>query len=593
MLTIPQEIKDILHLDSAYKNIRIHFPNGERSDICNDLIVKDSVSFTESLCSQNTLKFGLCESPVFECEVVGVGNIKGATIEVYCEVECDSAVEDSVFRNDLQKYVYPIPYGVFVVQECKRQADMQHRKIVAYSVLINEDINQNYLEYCKMYESRDYVTSYNPNAFVLSMINLEVSNFSSEVFSQSHYDPVTSDGTVAFDWYAGQSLNDPRTCKIFFESGAAAFRFGSYMPIPLATINDFYKLSFKDNKSVAESIIDTAYELVCKYGWLNGRSGFLSVRDLMEITLSYRKNQSYHSYYYMNERGESFILLYPWVSNEVEFASIFLRCRATKIQIINDTTSQIIEEKILSEQEGTIRNPNDISLDKYTAIDSELNKYILNYDVLVGRFNYRTFVRPDISNQQILNDILMLTGYFGMISRDHAFELINIKRQFGLDPDSELYPGTSLYPQGVIGGAIYTNDYQTCWYDDDYSKPFGAIRCQYKNTNNDDCEYTYFIDGYDSSTNIDSYLVYEIENNYFIKNNLWTEAQIRTICEAIASNIEGVTYMPVDFVGRGLPYVEAGDTFEILTKSNESITTIVLNRTLTGEQTLTDSYKSV
>jgi hypothetical protein len=50
--------------------------------------------------------------------------------------------------------------------------------------------------------------------------------------------------------------------------------------------------------------------------------------------------------------------------------------------------------------------------------------------------------------------------------------------------------------------------------------------------------------------------------------------------------------MPVDFVGRGLPYVEAGDTFEVLTKLNDSITTIVLNRTLTGDQTLKDQYKS-
>ena len=51
--------------------------------------------------------------------------------------------------------------------------------------------------------------------------------------------------------------------------------------------------------------------------------------------------------------------------------------------------------------------------------------------------------------------------------------------------------------------------------------------------------------------------------------------------------------MTVDFAGRGLPYVEEGDTFEILTKSNDSITTIVLNRTIKGEQTLTDEYKSV
>ena len=143
MLTVPSEIKDLLHEDTCKKNIRIHFPNGERSDICNDLIVMDSVRFTESLCSQNELKFGLCESPVFECEVVGVGNIKGATIEVYCEIFCPASVEGAVFRPDLQVYVYPIMYGKFDVQECKRQADMNHRKITAFGEQASVYIKKN------------------------------------------------------------------------------------------------------------------------------------------------------------------------------------------------------------------------------------------------------------------------------------------------------------------------------------------------------------------------------------------------------------------------------------------------------------------
>ena len=131
MLTIPSEIKDLLHQDTCEKNIRIHFPNGERTDVCNDMIVQDSVSFTESLCSQNELKFGLCEASIFECETVGVGNIKGATIEVYCEVVCPASVTGAEWKIDLQKYVYPIPYGSFTVDSAVRQADMAHRRIVA------------------------------------------------------------------------------------------------------------------------------------------------------------------------------------------------------------------------------------------------------------------------------------------------------------------------------------------------------------------------------------------------------------------------------------------------------------------------------
>ena len=109
MISVPYKIKELYHQDHAYKNIRIHFPNGERSDICNDLIVKDSVSFTESLCSQNTLKFGLCESPIFECEVVGVGNIKGATIEVSVTI---SKARQSRFRSrSSARFLRPVQNG--------------------------------------------------------------------------------------------------------------------------------------------------------------------------------------------------------------------------------------------------------------------------------------------------------------------------------------------------------------------------------------------------------------------------------------------------------------------------------------------------
>ena len=132
MISVPDSIKEKLHLDHCQKNIRIHFPNGERSDICNDLIVKDSVSFTESLCSQDSLKFGLCEASTFECETVGVGNIKDAQIDVTCEVYCDQTISGAEWRTDLQHYVYPIQYGLFTVASCQRQADMNHRKITAY-----------------------------------------------------------------------------------------------------------------------------------------------------------------------------------------------------------------------------------------------------------------------------------------------------------------------------------------------------------------------------------------------------------------------------------------------------------------------------
>ena len=84
MLIIPKEIQEMMLADAVKYNIRLSFPNKERTDITCNQIVEGSAKFTESLCSQDSLKFGLCESPVFECETVGVGNINGKEIDIVC-----------------------------------------------------------------------------------------------------------------------------------------------------------------------------------------------------------------------------------------------------------------------------------------------------------------------------------------------------------------------------------------------------------------------------------------------------------------------------------------------------------------------------
>ena len=170
---------------------------------------------------------------------------------------------------------------------------------------------------------------------------------------------------------------------------------------------------------------------------------------------------------------------------------------------------------------------------------------------------------------------------------------MNIKQQFGLLPQNALYPESDLYPEGVTGGKLLPSDYQSCWYDDYYKKPFGLITFTYKNSNNEIVKYNKYLSDFTNDSDPDSYLTYDLSTNPIITSYTWSDSDLAALCDVIANNIEGVTYMPVEFIGRGLPYVEAGDTFEILTASNDSITTIVLNRTLSGEQVLTDSYKSV
>lgn len=105
MLNIPEEVKRLLKQDSVRKNFRVHFPNGEYDDITNGNLVAESVVLTESLCSEQNIKFGLCEASQLEFETIGVGNIKGCEIEAFIEVDI-SNTEISQYIDGGENFKY-------------------------------------------------------------------------------------------------------------------------------------------------------------------------------------------------------------------------------------------------------------------------------------------------------------------------------------------------------------------------------------------------------------------------------------------------------------------------------------------------------
>lgn len=138
MLDIPEEVKELLKTDGIRKNVRIHFINGEHTDLTNSDIVEDSFSFTESLCSQSSLKFGIMEDSVLSFETYLDQNIKGAEISAFCEVDISSL--SSEFQNeygqtskDVNFPYYQIPYGIFTIDSSKKENDMRFRNVTAYT----------------------------------------------------------------------------------------------------------------------------------------------------------------------------------------------------------------------------------------------------------------------------------------------------------------------------------------------------------------------------------------------------------------------------------------------------------------------------
>lgn len=591
MITVPEEVKALLHQDHCQKNIRITFPGKERSDICNDLIVKDSVSFTESLCSQSDLKFGLCEAPVFECEVVGVGNVSGARIEVFCEIYCNSSVSGAVFRPDLNSYVYPISYGLFVIDSCKRQADMIHRKIQAYGFLSHVENTNEYIKY-KNEVLFPSATPYEPNMLgtflMLAKATGRVNGLNYTLLTQlparsgwvkKLYSWETSSG-----WY-------------YYGIWGNMVDISSYSSDPNTVI--FVEYDRMSLEQISQEMMTAGWALMTdnRFG-VEERNEML--KQMMLPGVGYGLYSSYNLTGHIDiaiSDDCNYVYTYAIPSSTTP-SNLFLTVPSGGIYDVQPKISP-----------GTPTHKTYDFSDRHIAVYAvDLSNYPEALYVLRDIYASKTVEIPyqsptvisgytydptKIDYVKSFQEELETKGVFGTLKKDGSFALINIKQQFGLNPSGALYPGNNVYPEGVTGGKLLPEDYQSCWYDDDYTLPYGAVACSYKDSNNDDFQYVLYLNGFDENTDTKTYKTYDLNNNDYIKSNIWTEAQIQAICATIAANLDGVRYMPVDFVGRGLPYVEAGDTFEILTKSNDSITTIVLNRTLTGEQTLTDSYKSV
>ena len=282
MIDIPEEIKQLFRNDCVNKNLRICFPNGERENIVNDNIVKESFKFTESICSREKLKFGLCESSVVEFECVGIKNIKGCEIEVFCEIDISSLPEEQVEEygttsEDVGFPYYSLPYGVFVVDSCKRQTDMKRRKVVAYGKIIQENLFLNPLEYAKFKGliNCSYNNSYNFNVYAFLYANI-YKEYNSEHFVEIEEETITEIETeyMVFSEDSYSYVTDPTT--------------GKSQPEYVIRIDFYVK-----RKEIAEDNPDVLYEL----GYAD-----LTQNDIADITEKNGRFQSERLFFVCSRR---------------------------------------------------------------------------------------------------------------------------------------------------------------------------------------------------------------------------------------------------------------------------------------------------
>ena len=708
MISVPKKIKELLHTDSVKKNIRIHFPNGERADICNDQIVQDSVSFTESINSRDNIKFGLAESSIFECEVVNVSNIEKARIDVYLEVYCDLGQGVQVlFQPDLQAYVYQIPYGKFIVKSCDRQTDLLHRKIVAYGISYQQYYNTDFLT--SVYNSTYYQGSYYYNYFLpISLDNIRSASWHADLREETNkifyyngtpvaklcyanagrYDVTSYDHNYQYAGYTENPHDDdyPVFYRGYYNNNSAmtlgyeiykyalrefyisdlhyeisnhTYTFEGYLKgceqLKNATLQFIEDIrpdlptkvkEFIGNLAMPHiEIIETPYyesftAADRSHYTIAESEYFLYFSDLFDIntdakivpittrnfqTLSFddvvnwqysdinetkAKRKKVYAVVHLPSASMAIRIYkendteYPqwhwWLHNYFGSLKELGGLRISKAAKVRDYE---VTRRLRLSNSGALpqRTYNKLSEREYKrtlSVNAQRTRkdYNADGDLISTSTVTRTEYHCNNANSVAFNinyyfAALELEGLIGKYNRYGEFDSIDIVQNFNLTPSDTLYPSNTLRPRSAIGERIGPEDTVSCWYSDKLALPFGAIKVRYTNTNNESVDITYYINGFNESSNEEDFQTYEIQDNYFIENEKFSDAEIMNILQNLEYALIALKYIPVEIKTRGLPYLESGDTVEIFTKDNDNIVTILFRRIISGEQCLFDTYE--
>lgn len=136
MLNLTDEQKAVFYSSGYYKGYRMVFDDIDLT-IDNEIIHQESVTITQSICSDEELSLGGCIASSIEFEVSEVMDKDVSGLEFKCYMD----VEDTEGSN-----VLTIPMGVYRVDSAKCVDDKDYKKIIAYDALYDasEDVSELY-----------------------------------------------------------------------------------------------------------------------------------------------------------------------------------------------------------------------------------------------------------------------------------------------------------------------------------------------------------------------------------------------------------------------------------------------------------------
>lgn len=573
MITLTSAEQAIVKSDSSVKTFKVHFPNGEIPDLTNEDIVFESVRFQESVCSEQTFRFGCAEASVIEFETVGVQNIVGMTIE--CSM-----------TFTLEDEAVTIPYGVFVVSSCPRDhQNMTHRKVTGYSRRITNELLSSF----EIFKTSLFVSDgdgYAPNLKLLLAETFGTSETSTdtEFSTLSNY---RGTSTNSFQYILGTRYSNQYELDITVVTASSA-----YVNEALYSMQAVYDSGYSD---MIDNIFDT-------YPFDEIRTTAVEeARSRAGFRFSYVNSRNNNPPYFLGLESFDHIYVYFNAGGNGHF-TYPLSISATLYRVDSSSNRTRLEGP-------TTYTP-------YTALTITQHLYDLS------GMNVRIVFPHTLENRWYTGvDVYSYYNSFSIYDLVRGWaELNGAFLKAGRDGSYYLSHLDNSAPYGLTG----TDIDGSAWWDEYVIRPIGTIVYTYEDEGQQTSKYvlsdtpsTYDMSGnylldnlsYDiepaasTSAMTDTTKIYTYGGNwYYYDGSAWVNAGtfsgMTSIVESLLDQyfvpyVGTVDFVPLDANLRGLPFLEAGDAITLTAEDGTVIDSYILAHSFDGIQYIREDIQTV
>lgn len=601
MINLTAAQQALVKSDSTVKNFHIHFPNGEIEDLDNSNLVFESVSFSESVCSDSVFRFGCADASVLSFETVGVPNMLGMVIE--CSME---------FKNGNDSVT--IPYGTFTVDSCPRDhKSMQHRKVTAYAQTVGDTVTE--FERYKATVPRLNTDVYTPNvmhmvgamsdemledmtATVLTLSTASGSGFEAEGITDNNgakvlrmYDTGGGEqyslvfGHDPVSQYHSREVDNDAVYKIKLYKGAD---YDTYLRLVRETVSE-YDLTLRPYNDLSHAVITDNH-------WRGGAG--MSV-NLAPAHIRYKDKGTWVE-----------VTIYPYLCDTSlgEFLDYmgYLGTYDLKLWDRATDTATTIQANIelYSSIEVTkyVAKTNNLRVSFNSTLQGMYPKRVLSdfYE-----YPYYTFINA-FSIREMVEGFAELNASFGRCNRDGTLSIIRLD-------DSAPYAITA---DDVKGRA---------WWDEYDINPIGSVLFKYTKDNEEmTAKYTFADDPsiYDMTdnkilekltatvveasaltdmTNTAYFYLYD-DHLYYYDGTQWVRSVEYDDGGAVYKSLintlfvpyaDTVLFTPLDADLVGMPYLQAGDAITLTAADGTMIHSYILSHTFNGANEMTEDISTV